>query len=193
MAASGRKRDGRVCVGRITGARGLKGELCIQSFTADPDDVAAYGPLSTDSGERVLRLRIVGARKNALIARADGVDDRSAAEALRGTRLYVDRARLPPAAENEYYHADLIGLMAELAESENDASHSLGEVSAVYDFGAGPVLEIETAGAPRVLVPFTKEAVPEVDIDGGRIVVAPLPGLLRSNDEREAGEGEAWP
>jgi 16S rRNA processing protein RimM len=194
MAASGPlrgERNGRVCVGRITGARGLKGELCIQSFTADPEAVAAYGPLSTDSGERVLRLRIVGTRKNALIARVDGVDDRSAAEALRGTRLYIDRARLPPPAEDEFYHADLIGLMAEIGESENDTSRSLGEVSAVHDFGAGPVLEIQTAGAPPVLVPFTKEAVPEVDIDGGRIIVAPLPGLFRSDDEPEADAGEA--
>jgi 16S rRNA processing protein RimM len=191
MVASGRKRDGRVCVGQITGARGLKGELCVRSFTVDPEAVAAYGPLATDSGERVLRLRIVGIRKNAMVVRADGIDDRSAAEALRGSGLYIDRAKLPPVAENEFYHADLIGLIAELAESENGPSRSLGEVAAVHDFGAGPLLEIEASGAPPVLVPFTEEAVPEVDIEGGRIVVAPLPGLFGTYCGPEAEADEA--
>jgi 16S rRNA processing protein RimM len=191
MAASGQKRDSRVCVCQITGARGLNGELCVQSYTVDPEAVAAYGPLSTETGERVLRLRVVGARKNALIVRVDGIDDRSAAESLRGTRLYIDRAKLPPPAQDEFYHADLIGLMAELAENENDTSRSLGEVAAVHDFGAGSMLEIETAGAPPVLVPFTKEAVPEVDIEGGRLVVAPLRGLFASDSEPEADTGEA--
>jgi 16S rRNA processing protein RimM len=191
MAASGQTRDSRVCVGQITGARGLNGELCVHSFTVDPEAVAAYGPLSTETGERVLRLRVVGARKNALIVRVDGIDDRSAAESLRGTRLYIDRAKLPPPAQDEFYHADLIGLMAELAENENDTSCSLGKVAAVHDFGAGPVLEVETAGAPPVLLPFTKEAVPEVDIEGGRLVVAPLRGLFGSDSEPEADTGEA--
>ena len=184
-----RKRDGRVCVGRIIGARGLKGELCVRSFTADPEAVAAYGPLATDSGERVLRLRIVGTTKNAIVVRVDGIDDRAAAEALRGTGLYVDRAKLPPPAEDEFYHADLIGLVAVLAGS--DSGRPLGEVAAVHDFGAGPLLEIETSGAPPVLVPFTRKAVPEVDIAGGRIVVAALPGLFGADRGPEAAAGEA--
>jgi 16S rRNA processing protein RimM len=180
---TGRKRDGRVCVGQIIGARGLKGELCVRSFTADPEAVAAYGPLAIDSGERALRLHIAGRKKRALIVRVDGIDDRSAAEALRGTGLYVARAKLPPPAEDEFYHADLIGLVVELAEGANNASRSLGEVAAVHDFGAGPLLEIEASGVPPVLIPFTKENVPEVDIEGGRIVVAPLPGLLVTGSE----------
>ena len=126
-----------------------------------------------------------------MVVRADGIDDRSAAEALRGSGLYIDRAKLPPVAENEFYHADLIGLIAELAESENGPSRSLGEVAAVHDFGAGPLLEIEASGAPPVLVPFTEEAVPEVDIEGGRIVVAPLPGLFGTYRGPEAEAGEA--
>lgn len=186
-----RKRDGRVCVGRIIGARGLKGELRVRSFTADPEAVAAYGPLATDSGERVLRLRIVGTTKNAIVVRVDGIDDRAAAEALRGTGLYVDRAKLPPPAEDEFYHADLIGLVAVLAGCENGALRPLGEVAAVHDFGAGPLLEIETSGAPPVLVPFTRKAVPEVDIAGGRIVVAALPGLFGADRGPEAAAGEA--
>lgn len=188
MVASGRKRDGRVCVGRIIGAHGLKGELCVRSFTADPEAVAAYGPLTTDSGKRALRLHVAGRKKSALIVRVDGIDDRSAAEALRGTELYVDRAKLPSPAEDEFYHADLIGLVVELAGGANDASRSLGEVGAVHDFGAGPLLEIEAFDVPPVLIPFTKETVPEVDIEGGRIIVAPLPGLFDTGSGSDAGQ-----
>ena len=191
MVASGRRGEGRVCVGQIIGARGLKGELCVRSFTADPEAVAAYGPLATDSGERALRLHVAGRKKSVLIVRVDGIDDRSAAEALRGTGLYVDRAKLPPPAEDEFYHADLIGLVVELAERANDASRSLrslGEVAAVHDFGAGPLLEIEASGLPPVLTPFTKENVPEVDIEGGRIVIAPSPGLFDTGSLSDTGE-----
>ena len=169
-------------------SRGLKGELCVRSFTAVPEAVAAYGPLATDSGKRALRLHVAGRKKSVLIVRVDGIDDRSAAEALRGTALYVDRAKLPPPAEDEFYHADLIGLVVELAEGANDASRSLGEVAAVHDFGAGPLLEIEASGVPPVLIPFTKETVTEVDIEGGRIIVAPWPGLFDRGSESGAGE-----
>jgi 16S rRNA processing protein RimM len=188
-AIAERKREGRVCVGRITGARGLTGELRVRSFTADPEAVAAYGPVATDSGERVLCLRVVGTTKNAIVVRADGIDDRAAAEALRGSRLYVDRAKLPPPAEDEFYHADLIGLVAVLAASES--GRPLGEVAAVHDFGAGPLLEIEAPGAPTVLVPFTRQAVLEVDVAGGRIVVAALPGLFGADRGPESAAGEA--
>ena len=186
MVASRRKRDGRVCLGQIIGARGLRGELCVRSFTADPEAVAAYGPLATDSCKHALRLHIAGRKKSALIVRVDGIGDRSAAEALQGTRLYVDRAKLPPPAEDEFYHADLIGLVVELAEG--NASRSLGEVAAVHDFGAGPLLEIEVSGVAPVLIPFTKETVPEVDIEGGRIVVVPLAGLFDTGSGSDAGE-----
>jgi 16S rRNA processing protein RimM len=184
-----RKRDSRVCVGRITGARGLTGELRVRSFTADPEAVAAYGPVVTDSGERVLHLRVVGTTKNAIVVRAAGIDDRAAAEALRGTGLYVDRAKLPPTADDEFYHADLIGLVAVHAGSES--GRPLGEVAAVHDFGAGPLLEIEAPGAPPVLVPFTRQAVLEVDVAGGRIVVAALPGLFGADRGPESAAGEA--
>jgi 16S rRNA processing protein RimM len=193
MAAGGPlddKRYGRVCVGQITGARGLKGELFVRSFTADPRAVADYGPLSSDAGERVLSLTVVGTAKNALVVRAEGINDRSAAEALRGVRLYLDRAKLPAPAEDEYYHADLIGLEAELAGGDDARPRHLGAVVAVHDFGAGPVLEIEAAGSPALLVPFTKAAVPEVDIDGGRVVITPLPGLFGRDSEPGADAGE---
>jgi 16S rRNA processing protein RimM len=99
----------RICVGAIAGAHGVKGLVKIKSFTEEPDGVAAYGPLSDEAGEREFTLALTGRAKGLIIARIDGVEDRNAAEALRGTRLYVERAALPPTAEEAYYHTDLIG------------------------------------------------------------------------------------
>ena len=108
-----------------------------------------------------------------MIARLAGVDDRNRAEALRGLRLYLPRAALPPPEAEEYYHADLIGLDAVLADGT-----PVGQVRAVHDFGAGDTLEIARAGAPPAMVPFTRAVVPMVDIDRGRLVIDPPPGLL---------------
>ena len=158
----------RVCVGAITGARGLKGEVRIKSFTADPDDVAAYGPVMDESGQRTFRVRVTGRAKDQMIARIDGVDDRDAADALKGTGLYVARSALPEAEAGTYYHADLIGLEVETAAGER-----LGRIKAVHNFGAGDVIEIEDAKGETALFPFTRDAVPVVDIAGGRIIAVP--------------------
>lgn len=176
MAASGGPTEERVCVGEIGAPRGLRGDFTVRSFTADPRAVAGHGPLTTDRPGSSLRLRIVGEKKGALVVRADGVDDRTAAEGLRGCRLYVARSALPRPDQDEYYYADLIGLRAMF--DPTDGGTSPGRVAAVYDHGAGPVLEIERDGAPSVLVPFSKAAVPDVDLAAGRLVVASLPGLL---------------
>jgi len=163
--------EARVCVGVITGARGLKGEVRVKSFTARPEDVGAYGPLSDEAGTRTLRLAVTGPAKDAVIARVEGVADRTAAEALKGTRLYVARDALPAAAEDEFYHADLIGLRVEAVGGAGPAAW--GAVKAVHDFGGGALIEIERPDGATVMLPFTKKAVPEVDIAGGRIVVVP--------------------
>lgn len=181
---------GRICVGRITGAHGLKGELSVRSFTAEPDDVAAYGPVTLQPGGRQLSIRVVGRKKLDLIVRAEGVGDRTAAEALRGCDLYVARTAFPPPAEDEFYHVDLIGLDVFAdgqAESGVSGSVRLGRIAAVHEFGAAPVLEVDLNGNPAhgartVLVPFTREAVPVVDVDGGVVRVAPLPGLLEEGE-----------
>ena len=165
--------DRRVCVGVVTGPHGVRGAVRIKSFTADPADIATYGPLEDESGERRLELRLVGAAKGVLIAKLAGLDDRDRAEALRGLRLYLPRAALPPPGEEEYYHADLIGLDAMLADGA-----PVGTVRAVHDFGAGDVLEIARPAGPPVLAPFTRSVVPVVDIAGGRLVLDPPPGLL---------------
>jgi 16S rRNA processing protein RimM len=163
----------QVCVGVVTGPHGVGGAVRIKSFTARPEDVAAYGPLADETGRRRLELRLLGAAKGVLIARLSGVDDRNGAEAVRG---------LPPPEPEEYYHADLIGLEAVL-----DDGMPLGRVRAVHDFGAGDTLEIERPDASPAMVPFTRAIVPVVDIEAGRLVVAPPPGLIDDGGAEAAG------
>ena len=156
-----------VCLGRIVGAHGVRGIVRVQSHTANPDDLTAYGALSDAAGSRRFALSVTGRVKGLLLARIEGVEDRNAAEALRGTELHIARAALPPTEGEEYYHVDLVGLRAENAEGD-----ALGRVSAVHDHGAGPIVEIQPPDGPSTLVPFTREHVPTVDIEAGRIVVA---------------------
>jgi 16S rRNA processing protein RimM len=162
--------EDRICVGAIAGVRGLKGEVRIKSFTADPDGIAAYGPVTTEDGKRSFQLKVMARVKGLLITRLDGIDDRTAAEELKGERLYVPRSALPEAEDGEFYHADLVGLAAETKGGE-----ALGTVKAVHNFGAGDILEIagdEDTG-DDMMVPFTDEAVPEVDVKGGRVIIKP--------------------
>ncbi|HEY4135947.1 MAG TPA: ribosome maturation factor RimM [Alphaproteobacteria bacterium] len=171
-----------VCVGAVAAAHGIKGEVKIKAFTADPASVGAYGPLLDETGKRSFKLSAVRVTNDGtVIARLDGVADRNAAEALRGLRFYALRAALPEAGEGEYYHHDLIGLKAVLASGED-----FGTVVAVDNFGAGDVIEIKPANGDSVVLPFTDAVVPEVDLSAGRIVVAPPDGLL--DDEEPQGD-----
>ena len=161
------RRAETVCLGRIVGAHGVRGIVRVQSHTANPDDFTAYGVLSDASGTRRFTATVTGHVKGLVLARIEGVDDRNAAEALRGTDLHVPRAVLPPAEGEEYYHVDLLGLSAEAEDGT-----VLGRVSAVHDHGAGPFVEIQPPDGPSILVPFTRERVPAIDIEAGRMVVA---------------------
>jgi 16S rRNA processing protein RimM len=163
----------RLCVGIITGAQGVRGAVRIKSFTAVPEDVAAYGPVADEGGEREFALRPVGRAKGVVIATIAGVADRDAAERLKGMRLYVARDRLPAPGEEEYYHADLIGLAAVMRDGT-----PLGRVRAVHEYGAGVSLEVARESGATVMVPFTRAAVPEVALAAGRLVIEPLDGLL---------------
>lgn len=174
----------KVCVGQITGAHGVRGLVKVKPFTAAPEDLTAYGPVSDEAGARRLALQLLSWAKDHWIARVDGVADRDAADALRGLRLYVDRAALPETEEDEFYHADLIGLPAVLADGS-----AFGTIRGVFDFGAGEMLEIARHGAAAVMVPFTRAAVPVVDIAGRRVVIDPPAGLLEPA-ERPPEEGE---
>ena len=171
MAAADEK---RICIGAVAGAHGVRGLVRIRSFTAQPEAVAAYGPVTDDRGRR-FTVSVRGPVKGGVVAALSGVDDRDAAEALRGQRLWAPRAALPPAEEDEFYFADLIGLAAVA-----DDGRPLGEVVAVLEPGSVPVLEIRPAEGDSRLVPFTREAVPEIDLGAGRLVVATLPGLLEA-------------
>ncbi len=171
----------RVCLGVIVGAHGIRGGVRIKPFTARPRDVAAYGPVTDASGRRRFRLKVTGERGGVVLGQIEGVADRDAAEALRGVRLYVPRAALPAPEEEEYYHADLIGLPVDLEDGSR-----FGTVRALYDFGAGDVIEVQpAAGGMPLVLPFTREYVPVVDLAGRRIVVAPPESLLRPGTDEE--------
>ena len=163
--ASPRPAD-RVVLAIITAPHGVKGMVRIKTFTAEPEALARYAPLETETGERI-ELDIVGAAKGVLLARVKGIVDRDAAERLKGARLCLPRAALPVPEEEEYYHADLLGLPVELGDGT-----PLGKVRAVHAYGAGDSLEIERETGAPLIVPFTRAAVPVVDVARRRIVVA---------------------
>ncbi len=171
-------------VGRIGAAHGVKGEVRLTSFTEDPKAIGTYVPLTDARGTRqfkIVALRPV--RDDLLVAYFDGVRTREAAEALTNTELYVPRAALPETAAEEFYHADLVGLAA-----RNAAGAHVGRVANVQNFGGGDILEIAPAGGGEsLLVPFTKEAVPVVDVAGGEIVIVP-PAEIEA-DPLPEGEG----
>ncbi|UUX48030.1 ribosome maturation factor RimM [Nisaea acidiphila] len=172
-----------VTLGVIVGVHGVRGLVRVKSFTEDPDDIAAYGPLKDDAGKSY-KLEVTGRAKGVLLVRIAGVGDRNAAEALKGTELLIDRDRLPEADEDEFYHADLIGLQADQV-----AGGTLGTVAAVQNFGAGDLLEIRLPDSRKtVLVPFDESTVPEIDLEGGRLLVDPPAGLLdeASDEDRKA-------
>jgi len=153
-------------LGALSTPRGLRGEIKVKSFTAKPGDIATYGPLWDKKATRKYRLKVVGQTKGHVIVRIDGVNDRITAEALKGLELYAPRGALPEPEDEEFYHTDLIGLNAVL-----DNGAVLGKVTGLRDFGAGEFLEITGGPQGEVMVPFSLDAVPEVDIKGGRIVI----------------------
>jgi len=174
-----------ILVGRIAAAHGVRGLVKLQSFTAEPAAIGRYGPLSDASGSRRFEVAVQHVAKGAVIARIAGVEDRTAAEKLRGIELYLRREMLPPAGEGEYYHADLAGLRVELADGR-----VLGRVRAVENFGAGDLLAIDRPTGGSVSLPFTDRVVPVVDLEGGRVVVDPPIGLLEEDESEEVAEKE---
>lgn len=162
----------RIIVGQIAGAFGVRGEVRLKSFCAEPADILRYLPLTTEGGQRLARLKLTGQTQGALIARIEGIDSKEAADALKGQSLLADRDRLPRLPDDEFYHADLIGLPVFDAGGAR-----LGTVRAVLNHGAGDILEIARPGAQSLLLPFTRAAVPTVDLTAGRIVADPPDGL----------------
>jgi 16S rRNA processing protein RimM len=174
----------RVLMGLVLGVHGIKGAVRILSYAAEPEDIASYGPLEDESGARKFSLTVVGKARGAVLAEVEGIGDRDAATALKGTKLYVRRSALPAPAEGEFYWDDLVGLRAELK-----GGTALGEVTAVHDYGGGPSLEVKREAGASVMVPFTNRVVPVVDLEAGRLVIDPPEGLL-DNRPIEAEEDE---
>ncbi len=162
-----------ICIAAITGAFGVHGEVRLKSFCAAPGDVEKYSPLTTGDGSREFTVELSGRIKNGFAARLGGVATREQADALRGVRLYVPRDRLPSLPDDEYYYSDLIGL-----EVFDTGGARLGRVKTVANHGAADLLEIDPGTGDTVLLPFTREAVPTVDIRGARIVADPPDGLF---------------
>jgi 16S rRNA processing protein RimM len=168
MADSARAQE-RLLVGRIGGAHGIKGEVRIQSFTADPLALIDYSPLETGMAGRTVVLEAARATATAVIARLRGVTTRNEAEALNGVDLFVPRDRLPsPADEDDFYIADLVGLKARLVDGTE-----LGRIVAVPNYGAGDILEIRDQHGATTLFPFTRAAVPEVNLAEGYALIDP--------------------
>jgi 16S rRNA processing protein RimM len=156
-----------ICIGAIAGAFGISGEVRLKSFCSEPTDIASYGPLLSEDGSRTFSVTLTRPVAGGLGARIAGISTKEAADALRGTSLFVPRDRLPSLPDEEYYHADLIGLSA-----VDTGGEPIGKVTAVYNHGAGDILEISSARhKSALLLPFTTAIVPNVDLAAGRIVV----------------------
>lgn len=169
--------DEQVCLGAIAGAFGVQGAVRLKSFCSDPGAIADYSPLVTADG-RSFDVSIIKPLNGAFAAKLNGITDKETADALKGTRLFAPRSRLPALPDDEFYHADLIGL-----EVFDTGGASLGRIKAVMDHGAGDLLEITRPGLPEILLPFTRDAVPTVDLTAGRVIADPPLGLLDGTDD----------
>jgi 16S rRNA processing protein RimM len=165
-----------ICVARIGAAHGVRGAVKLWTFTEDPLAVQSYGPLATKDGARQFEIANVRAAKDHLVATFKGVASRNDAEKLNGIELYVAREKLPATDDDEYYHADLIGLAV-----VNTANEPLGRVIAIHNFGAGDIIEIAPPQGATMLLPFTNAVVPTVDLAGGRVVIE-LPPEIDGED-----------
>jgi 16S rRNA processing protein RimM len=155
-----------ICVARIGAAHGVRGEVKLWTFTEDPLAVKRYGPLVTKDGTRQFEVTQAREAKGHLVAMLNGIATREDAEQLNGIELYIAREKLPATDEDEYYHADLIGLAA-----VTPANEPLGRVIAIHNFGAGDIIEIAPLSGATMLLPFTNAVVPSVDLAGGRVVI----------------------
>jgi 16S rRNA processing protein RimM len=175
----------QICVARIGAAHGVRGEVRLWTFTEDLLAVLNYGPLTTKDGTRQFEVARAREAKDHLVATFKGVADRSAAERLNGIELYIARDQLPATKDDEYYHADLIGLTA-----ETTAGEPLGRVIAIHNFGAGDIIEIAPPAGPTIMLPFTNAVVPTVDVAGGRVLIE-LPAEIEGDEPDEDGaDGE---
>ena len=157
-----------VCIAAIAAAHGVRGHLKLKTFTEQPENAAAYGPVYDRQGNKLFGVEIVSVVAGSLIVQAEGVTDRNAAERLRGTALYVPRRLLPRIEEDEFYHEDLIGLRA-----WDISGNEIGQIVGVQDFGAGDIIEVRALDGTLLDFPFTKAVVPTVDLASGSVMIDP--------------------
>ena len=169
-----------ICIARIGAAHGVRGAVKLWTFTEDPFAVKTYGPLLTKDGARSFEVATAREAKGHLVATLKGIATREEAERLNGVELYIAREKLPAAGEDEYYHADLIGLAA-----VNAVNEPLGRVIAIHNFGAGDIIEIAPPHGATMLLPFTNAVVPTVDLENGRVVIV-LPDEIDGDDPTRA-------
>lgn len=163
----------RIVVGAVTGAFGVRGEVRLKSFCAEPEDIATYSPLYDAEGMDYI-VKITRPVKGGFAARLSGIRYKDQADAMRGKELFADRDLLPNLPDDEYYYSDLIGL-----EVLDTGGATLGKVAAIDNHGAGDILEIRGSGLKSAaLLPFTKAAVPTVDLAAGRIIIDPPDGVF---------------
>jgi len=173
----------QICIARIGAAHGVRGAVRLWTFTEDPLAVKRYGPLATRDGTRQFEVTHAREAKGHLVATLKGVTTREDAERLNGVELYIAREKLPVAGEDEYYHADLIGLAA-----VTSADQPLGRVIAIHNFGAGDIIEIAPPQGATMLLPFTNAVVPTVDLAAGRVVIE-LPDEIDGENQAAEGNG----
>lgn len=179
------KNTNRILVGEISGAHGIRGDILVRAYTGAPEAIASYGPLTDATGQRSFTLRVVRVTSKGIVARINGIEDRNAAEPLRGIKLYINRDRLPEPESAEYYYADLIGLRAVASDGS-----VLGQIVSVQNFGAGDLLELKPSGGSETeFIPFEERWVPSVDLQSLTIVINRLE-LTGSDDEDTEDESE---
>lgn len=174
--------EDKICLGAIVGVHGIKGEVKVKCFSENEKNLVRYGILSNETGDKNFDLKITGHSKDLLRVKIKGVDDRNTAETLIGTGLYIKRELLPVLAEDEFYHTDLIGLKAQNKEGE-----VVGEVNALYNFGAGDLIEIKLADGSLEVLPFTESFVPVVNIKENFIIVEMMQFAADEEEERDEG------
>jgi len=158
-----------VCVGAIAGAFGVQGEVRLKSFCSTPEDIALYAPLFTEDGRQSFSVKLSRSAPGGLVVRLSGVLTKEQGDAMKGVTLWAKREKLPTLPDDEFYHADLIGL-----EAVDTGGQPMGRVIAIHNHGAGDIIELQQAGQKAArLLPFTMAVVPTVDLHAGRIVVDP--------------------
>ena len=164
-----------ICIGVIAAPHGIRGAVTVKSYTESLD---LYNRITNEAGDQEYKLDILHYKKAGIVVQIKGVKTREQAEALRGTKLYVSRETLPETAENEYYHADLIGLEAVLSNGI-----PYGIITNVHNYGAGDILEIKRTDGTQELLPFTNDCVGEVDEKSGKVTITPPEAVVVAKEK----------